>query len=706
MTSNHKIKQYSEIKFIEFINTKSRLNTNDLNALNRKRIIQMLDLFNSKYDCKICCKKLRYKADQIIHSELKHNYSNTTIKCPLCDYTSNTYFRLKFHLMKKHLNEKPYGCRQCNGRFYSFSLLKKHCYLKHLNRSSLSSSSSSSSSFASNSSESNNFIDLINYENSTINLKDTNLLQNSVQNPLSFNSELNMKYFLNLNKMKKSKNIDTLIAYVNETKEKQTNEDTFTIIVQLNVINCNLCSTLSYSNTDYLNHIWSTHLNSEETNQICWPCALKNNQMDKFTFSDKQKFEQHSKNCNQKWFKCADCCKEFSDLTTIKRHILNDHYKCKKKSTDSKTYLEEMLDLATYFDDEKAIDVDKKCSFVFSCFKCEQTYQSYESITKHLEKKCNKNSNRIKCSKCNLTLPNDKQFNIHLKQHDFIASKSNNIKNSKNNKSYSIDAIVNSINNRNKTVNRIDDIASKIISKRTTQESSLFNSTTNSLLPLFSFNQHKSEQKNFKSTSINQPIMNRKSSFTFSQDENINQYNNYLNKMIKNNDSLNYSSIKKPSALYASSNSTFSTYNCFTPHNIQSNINQILNINNSSPILPLEKKFKLNNSDMFVAESNIKLIKQELVSSKKMSDQFKCEYCGYSFSNLSDLNLHKLLHQALNPKRPFKCHLCQVTFAKTDQLTRHMIVHQANEMDSVCQVCYSSFSRKQDLDRHMLFHSK
>ena len=94
-----KFKKPSIINFIGNNNNNNNKKTNPeqklelKNYLNRKRVIQMLDLFNSKYDCKKCRKKLRYKADQIIHTKLKHNnniqtnHSNKNTRqiiCPEC----------------------------------------------------------------------------------------------------------------------------------------------------------------------------------------------------------------------------------------------------------------------------------------------------------------------------------------------------------------------------------------------------------------------------------------------------------------------------------------------------------------------------------------------------------------------------------------------------------------------------------------------
>lgn len=175
--------KFKKPNIINFIGNQTISDKIETNFLNRKRVIQMLDLFNSKYDCKICRKKLRYKADQIIHSKLKHRHRGQVIKCPECNEQFRTYFSLTSHLMTVHLNERPYGCKICHKKFHAFALLKRHCHKKHLNIEaastllspvsiSVSSSPLSSASAFSCSSQANektnNLHDLIDYENSIL----------------------------------------------------------------------------------------------------------------------------------------------------------------------------------------------------------------------------------------------------------------------------------------------------------------------------------------------------------------------------------------------------------------------------------------------------------------------------------------------------------------------------------------------------------
>lgn len=185
--------KFKKPSIINFIGTQKTSNKSEMAVLNRKRVIQMLDLFNSKYDCKKCRKKLRYKADQIIHAKLKHNHkqynAQTLIKCPECHVQFKTYLSLTSHLMTVHLNERPYGCKICNKKFHAFALLKRHCHKKHLNldaspssllspvslNSTPSPQFSNTTTYSCNSVEAtstcdkaNNLYDLIDYENSIL----------------------------------------------------------------------------------------------------------------------------------------------------------------------------------------------------------------------------------------------------------------------------------------------------------------------------------------------------------------------------------------------------------------------------------------------------------------------------------------------------------------------------------------------------------
>ncbi|RMZ94733.1 RB-associated KRAB zinc finger isoform X1 [Brachionus plicatilis] len=174
-----------------------------------KDVMQKLDLFNSKYKCIICRKRLRYKADEIIHSQIIHNPANPKNMCPYCHKMFQSCHKLRIHLMKIHLNEKPYRCRLCSKKFVQFVHLKKHCK-KHV-RTQMP------------------FCSMIDYENSTI------------EHPTS-----------------------------NNWRKKEKNFVQFFIVVGNSVKKCKECCANFVSDSEYLVHIWTEHMKSNCL--ICWQC--------------------------------------------------------------------------------------------------------------------------------------------------------------------------------------------------------------------------------------------------------------------------------------------------------------------------------------------------------------------------------------------------------------------------------------------------
>ena len=79
-----------------------------------------------------------------------------------------------------------------------------------------------------------------------------------------------MKYFNYINKVKNIKDLEPIIQYINEEKEVNKKQEilkndshTFTILTKLNFSKCNLCLFKSTTYSEYLNHIWKSHLNQE-----------------------------------------------------------------------------------------------------------------------------------------------------------------------------------------------------------------------------------------------------------------------------------------------------------------------------------------------------------------------------------------------------------------------------------------------------------
>ena len=627
---------------------------------NRKRVIQMLDLFNSKYDCKLCRKKLRTKADQIVHSELKHKPDShaNTINCPYCDLKHTTYFQLTSHLMINHLNERPYGCRLCKKKFHAFIQLKRHCNTAHLNTASLkpenssnSSSSLCSSGFVSKSSSSSSSSSSSYCSSSSFNSTLTNKCQSLFDLIDYTNSNLCLDEPAQISDPKRAKSDDLAEILF----DNSLNESVFTIITQFNIDECSLCSKLFKTNSDYLNHFWNAHIRrakpSPNSKHDCWSCFQRDADSSMASFASQTELVKHlqTKHLNEMPYKCSVCSGAyFNDLSLVKAHFMQHH-----------------LDVMSKEEFKDVDDLASKYTFVFACSNCEQIYQTYDSILEHFIKNnvCNlnsqmANSKRHKCSKCSVLFSNQVTFGIHLDQHEcarlnesgeeneedglgdeqnpiivrktpiFVKNKAN-VNMSSNNRQYTIDSIVNSASSHvnSNSSSKLDGITSKIKSL------------------------HEKKQ--------DQPDLN---SF---QNSNLSSF------------------------MSAFSNSAFS--------------------------IPISTSFLLNQPqtssiDLAALQKYAQTYQnfQSKPSSAKASqpEQLKCELCSYGFRNVGELAQHKQLHVSQNGKQPFKCHLCLLTFAKTDKLVRHMIVHQANESDSVCQLCFSSFSRKQDLDRHMLFHYK
>lgn len=356
----------------------------------QQEIIKILDLFNSKYDCKICRRKLRYKADEIIHLKLMHQTQETRlIKCPICSNVSKTFYHLKIHLMKDHLNERPYGCRLCKKKFHAFVQLKRHfraCVL--------SSKSSPQTSYF------KNFSSLIEYENSTI------------------YSESQIRYVNFLKKIK-----------FNEVVFKPNQIKYFTIISQVYTKKCAKCSKDFHSNSEYLAHVWTEHLNKSNFN--CWSCTTITNNL--------TSLEEHLNisHLNEKLFKCSICSPDvyFNSIEKAKSHFKLDH-----SSNHSKIF------------------------FTFACPVCDRMFSRYDQFLKHSN--CRSKEKPFECLHCRDVFFDRSAFDLHLAQHSYVAKMS--IKNSLNNKQYSVDSILNSTKTR-KTAFRIDDIASKIISKKQKQ---------------------------------------------------------------------------------------------------------------------------------------------------------------------------------------------------------------------------------------------
>ena len=101
---------------------------------------------------------------------------------------------------------------------------------------------------------------------------------------------------------------------------------------------------------------------------------------------------------------------------------------------------------------------------------------------------------------------------------------------------------------------------------------------------------------------------------------------------------------------------------------------------------------------------------------------YKCEACGTSFRNLSNLEKHPMLHIG---GRTFKCRICLQTFTLLVHLQKHVRIHteesshvlakysEAHGLKSAkskrniqCKECGKCFSSLGNLNRHLLTHTR
>ena len=357
------------------------------------RIIKVMDLFSSKYDCKVCRKKLRYKADEIIHG-IKHKSGPTLdyhqIKCPYCFEEMRTYFQLGRHLMIKHLNERPYGCRLCKKKFHAFVKLKNHCFKYHLSNSSdtyFDLRQSPSSVMSSVQSITSSFQDIIEYENSHLSLESANHdLNNNIISTCTNN--LSYDFF----------NEETTTALL-----KSPVVDMFTIITRFNCQQCAKCDQQFTSSSDYLIHCWNSHMHSQEHLSTCWLCAYHDDQL--YHYEDDLELKKHllEEHLNEEYeFKCSLC----SDKLFLNPEEASEHYLQKHAAFRSRDELR----------------------LAFACFSCEKIYFCQRDIHKHFAESLSCSSSgdmrykHFKCCEDAFIFNSQKAYEIHMYQHRYLDS--------------------------------------------------------------------------------------------------------------------------------------------------------------------------------------------------------------------------------------------------------------------------------------------
>ncbi|XP_015910392.2 zinc finger protein 845 [Parasteatoda tepidariorum] len=87
---------------------------------------------------------------------------------------------------------------------------------------------------------------------------------------------------------------------------------------------------------------------------------------------------------------------------------------------------------------------------------------------------------------------------------------------------------------------------------------------------------------------------------------------------------------------------------------------------------------------------------------------YSCNICNRSFADVKSLTTHirKCHSSSLEHKKTFACNVCKTNFLCKVSLNRHMLVHtEVQERSHSCVVCGKSFTFKSSLAKHQLVHS-
>lgn len=82
-------------------------------------------------------------------------------------------------------------------------------------------------------------------------------------------------------------------------------------------------------------------------------------------------------------------------------------------------------------------------------------------------------------------------------------------------------------------------------------------------------------------------------------------------------------------------------------------------------------------------------------------NHLKCGHCAKTFSDLSDLNQHKVTHST---DKPFSCDKCGGKFRSKEYLRRHKLIH--SDVRAIqCGQCGQKFRQKSELVIHSQSHT-
>lgn len=102
-------------------------------------------------------------------------------------------------------------------------------------------------------------------------------------------------------------------------------------------------------------------------------------------------------------------------------------------------------------------------------------------------------------------------------------------------------------------------------------------------------------------------------------------------------------------------------------------------------------------SRSFVSKGYIKYHKYCVDGGKR---PYQCKYCPKSFINLSQLDIHELIH---TNKKPFSCDICKKLFRQRSKLTRHRHLHNDWKLYK-CESCDKAYKTKESLTSHIATH--